>query len=164
MSFHVIYSFIQFQATLAALQQNAIANQQQLAALQQNVAQLQSLEQHILAQQTSSQNQQHQLQQRVQQILQQKQQLQHQIKQFQQQVNILVFDSIVEIINVLLEKCNFFEGLQFFQNKLSDSALRTNLRNLSIEIQCPSKVPLGGATISEFFHIWLKFFDHIMKY
>ena len=35
----------QNQATLAALQQNAIANQQQLAALQQNVAQLQQLEQ-----------------------------------------------------------------------------------------------------------------------
>jgi hypothetical protein len=41
----------QNQATLAALQQNAIANQQQLAALQQNVAQLQQLEQHILQQQ-----------------------------------------------------------------------------------------------------------------
>ncbi len=39
------------QATLAALQQNAIANQQQLAALQQNVAQLQQLEQNILKQQ-----------------------------------------------------------------------------------------------------------------
>merc|ERR1712061_764811 len=64
----------QNQATLAALQQNAIANQQQL-------------EQTILAQQTSAHNQQHQqLQQRVQQILQQKQQLQQQIKQFQQQV------------------------------------------------------------------------------
>jgi len=77
----------QNQATLAALQQNAIANQQQLAALQQNVAQLQQLEQTILAQQTTAHNQQHQqLQQRVQQILQQKQQLQQQIKQFQQQV------------------------------------------------------------------------------
>jgi len=77
----------QNQATLAALQQNAIANQQQLAALQQNVAQLQQLEQTILTQQTTAHNQQHQqLQQRVQQILQQKQQLQQQIKQFQQQV------------------------------------------------------------------------------
>jgi hypothetical protein len=89
----------QNQATLAALQQNAIANQQQLAALQQNVAQLQQLEQHILSQQqqqapssvsataTNNGQQQHaQLQQRVQQILQQKQQLQQQIKQFQLQV------------------------------------------------------------------------------
>ena len=116
-----IHSFFQFQATLAALQQNAIANQQQLAALQQNVAQLQSLEQHILAQQTSSQNQQHQLQQRVQQILQQKQQLQHQIKQFQQQVNILVLNSIAEITNVFffrkimnLKKLSFKKSLPFF--------------------------------------------------
>ena len=44
----------QNQATLAALQQNAIANQQQLAALQQNVAQLQQLEQHILQQQQTT--------------------------------------------------------------------------------------------------------------
>ena len=44
----------QNQATLAALQQNAIANQQQLAALQQNVAQLQQLEQHILQQQQAT--------------------------------------------------------------------------------------------------------------
>merc|ERR1719376_1608222 len=70
----------QNQATLAALQQNAVANQQQLAALQQNVAQLQQLEQQtILAQQTTAHNQQHQQ-------LQQKLQLQQQIKQFQQQV------------------------------------------------------------------------------
>ena len=93
----------QNQATLAALQQNAVHNQQQLADLQRNVTQLQvcaeirekdttndpflqQLEQTILAQQSTPHNQQQQLQQRVQQILQQKQQLQQQIKQFQQQV------------------------------------------------------------------------------
>ena len=77
----------QNQATLAALQQNAVANQQQLADLQRNVTQLQQLEQNILAQQSTPHNQQQQqLQVRVQQILQQKQQLQQQIKQFQQQV------------------------------------------------------------------------------
>ena len=84
----------QNQATLAALQQNALQNQAQLAALQQNVAQLQQLEQQVLApaytagaaQGPSAAAATAQFQQCVQQILQQKQQLQQQIRQFQLQV------------------------------------------------------------------------------
>jgi len=83
----------QNQATLTALQQNAISNQKQLATLQYNVAQLQALEQHILSQMpggasgsTLTLQQNAQLQQRIQQILHQKQQLQQQIRTFQQQV------------------------------------------------------------------------------
>ena len=84
----------QNQATLAALQQNALQNQAQLAALQQNVAQLQQLEAQVLApaytagaaQGPSAAAATAQFQQCVQQILQQKQQLQKQIRQFQLQV------------------------------------------------------------------------------
>lgn len=84
----------QNQATLAALQQNALQNQAQLAALQQNVAQLQQLEQQVLApaysagvvQGPSAAAATAHFQQCVQQILQQKQQLQQQIRLFQLQV------------------------------------------------------------------------------
>jgi len=89
-----ILIFLLFQATLATLQQNNVANEQRLTDLQKNATQLQVLEQNILAQQqqqhkggnTGGNNQhQHQLlQQSAKQVLQEKHALEQEIKHFQQ--------------------------------------------------------------------------------